>query len=482
MAEHYDLIVAGTSFAGSFFLEGYLRRFGPRRPRVLVLERGAREEHEWRVATNRFAGLTEAEVIVNRTPAKPWATHITFGGCSNTWWACTPRFLPNDFRMRSTYGVGRDWPLGYDDLEPYYELAEQRLQVAGAADAPYPRRGPCPLPPHLLSQPEQALRKAYPDQFFPLPAARWSLPLDDPPRAQCCAAGRCGICPVDAKFTVQNSMAELYRTPGVTLKLRCPVLTVETRGNLASGVTYYDEVAGREGAASGDLIVLGANAIMNPFLMLRSGIEHPVLGTGLGEQHGVFVRARLRGMKAFGGSSSLTGHGYMLYDGDHRRDRAAALLEVSNVPERFRLERGRWLEVLNMKAIFEVLPEERNRVGIAEPGGRTPGDLGKPFTSHEVIGEYTHRAVRRLREDLDRLLAPLPVEAIDILDPAPTESHITGTTPMGTDPATSVVDADLVCHAYRNLLLPGSGVFPTTPPANPTLTLCALSLRAADRL
>jgi len=56
------------------------------------------------------------------------------------------------------------------------------------------------------------------------------------------------------------------------------------------------------------------------------------------------------------------------------------------------------------------------------------------------------------------------------------------TTPMGLDPATSVVDADLRHHRVRNLLVLGASVFPTCPPANPTLTLSALSTRAARRL
>jgi choline dehydrogenase-like flavoprotein len=53
---------------------------------------------------------------------------------------------------------------------------------------------------------------------------------------------------------------------------------------------------------------------------------------------------------------------------------------------------------------------------------------------------------------------------------------------MGTDPKTSVVDQNLQCHDHRNMFILGAGVFPTTGTANPTLTIAALSLRAAQQI
>ena len=79
-----------------------------------------------------------------------------------------------------------------------------------------------------------------------------------------------------------------------------------------------------------------------------------------------------------------------------------------------------------------------------------------------------------------RVLAPLPIESLRVeRHPDPTESHVMGTVPMGADPATSVVDAKLLHHRARNLAVLGASAFPTAPPANPTRTLSALSVRAA---
>jgi choline dehydrogenase-like flavoprotein len=60
-----------------------------------------------------------------------------------------------------------------------------------------------------------------------------------------------------------------------------------------------------------------------------------------------------------------------------------------------------------------------------------------------------------------------------------TKSHIQGTTVMGDRPDDSVIDRTLKHHDIRNLFVLGSGCFPTGAPANPTLTICALSLWAA---
>ena len=83
---------------------------------------------------------------------------------------------------------------------------------------------------------------------------------------------------------------------------------------------------------------------------------------------------------------------------------------------------------------------------------------------------------------VDAIAGVLPVEDAIDKHATGTEAHIQGTTPMGDDPATSVVDRHLLHHRVRNLLVLGSSTFPTCPPANPTLTIAALSLWSARHL
>ena len=178
---------------------------------------------------------------------------LAFGGASNCWWASTPRMIPADFELHSRFGVGRDWPVRYDDLEEHYCRVEEVMSVAGPADTPFtPRSRPYVQPPHRLSEPDRLLQRAYPDLFFPLPTARASRPTAL--RPACCGNGVCGACPIDAKFTIVNELASLYRDPRVTLLLETRADAVELAGDVAQGVRFSR--AGRETVALGDLVVL----------------------------------------------------------------------------------------------------------------------------------------------------------------------------------------------------------------------------------
>lgn len=467
----FDLVVVGTGFASTFFLYRYLQLSRPD-ARVLVLERGERRDHRWHMANQTVLEQQARDSFVNRSPAKPWVVRLTFGGCSNCWWACTPRLLPEDFRLKSLFGVGTDWPISYGDLEPYYCDAEDVMAVAGPDDSPVERSRPYPQPPHRFSDPDRILKNRFPDKFFAQPTARPTQPLPSG-RPRCCANGVCSLCPIDSKFTIANGMAQVYDDPRVTLRLGADVTRVDLAGSVARGVTY--RVGRDETSAAADLVALGANAMFNPAILRRSGLTDAAIGRGLMEQVSSWVEIDLDGVDNFQGSTSITGHGYMLYGGDRRRTRAGALIESWNVPE-LRDERGRWRQRLRLKVIFEDLPRPENHVGVRSSDGR-------PETVHGGPSPYSMRGIASLEQDLVPILNALPVERYSIYrPPESTEAHILGTTAMGLDPSESVVDRDLVHHRYRNLLVLGGGAFPTTSPANPTLTICALSLRAADRL
>jgi choline dehydrogenase-like flavoprotein len=469
----FDLILVGTGFASTFFLHRYLQRASSR-SRVLVLERGERHPHSWHIRHYEELWREARASVVNRSTWKPWVFTLTFGGGSNCWWACTPRMLPEDFRLRSLYGVGRDWPIGYDDLEEYYCDAEAIMAVSGPDDdSPYPRSRPYPLPPHRFTDPDRLLKQRFPDRFFQQPTARPTQVLPSG-RFRCCASGICHACPIDSKFTILNELAHLYDDPRVTLLTGADVRALDVTGSAVRGVRYLRD--GGEQVAGGDLVGLGANAIYNPAILLRSGITDSLVGRGLVEQVSVSVDVMLNGVNNFQGSSSITGLGYMLYGGERRRDRAAAMMESWNVPV-LRSERGRWRERLLLKFIYEDLPQADNRVSVET------GDQGRPVLDFGRRSAYAERGMAALESDLPGVLAALPVERFEIdRRRGGSEAHILCTTPMGRHPADSVVDEGLVHHRIRNLLLLGSSVFPTAAPANPTLTITALSLRAADRL
>ena len=162
--KQYSAVIVGTGFASTFFLLEYLKH-ARANERILVLERGNRIDYATRLKTRKNSDIRFDDLIINRTPQKPWVQNIAFGGGS-CWTGNTPRMHPNDFRTRSLYGVGIDWPLSYSDLEPYYAMAEELMGVGGASIGPYPRSKPYAYPAHRFNAFDEIIAKiksAYPD-------------------------------------------------------------------------------------------------------------------------------------------------------------------------------------------------------------------------------------------------------------------------------------------------------------------------------
>jgi choline dehydrogenase-like flavoprotein len=297
-------------------------------------------------------------------------------------------------------------------------------------------------------------------------------------RGICCASGVCDLCPTDAKFTIQNGLAQLYEDTRVTLLLESTAESVDFAAGIATGVHYSR--AARAHWARGDLIVLAASALFNPHILLRSGIRHPVLGTRLHEQLGIDVCLDLDGIGAYDGSTVVSGNGYLFYDGPHRQQYAACMVETWNSPFAYqpaalRAERGRWNQRQYFRFIFDDLPRDDNRVSVNEMNPRLAE------TTFVGYSDYALRGAGRIPSMVDVLAQALPIERITRVSQAPSTSHIQGTTVMGMDPRSSIVDRYLVHHNIRNLLVLGAGAFPTASPILPTLTVSALSLWAADR-
>ena len=210
--------------------------------------------------------------------------------------------------------------------------------------------------------------------------------------------------------------------------------------------------------------------------MLRSGMTHHLLGKMLNEQVSCNAIIDLDGIEGFQGSTSVTGHAFNLYDGPHRKERAACLIETHNTPYKLRMERGKWSHRMHLRCIIEDLPDERNFVRV------DPSDPSKVEINYQGHSDYTQKTIDRLPEDIANILSPLPVDKIHPLEYNSSDSHIQGTTVMGNDQNKSIIDRHLIHHKYRNLVVLGSGAFPTCPPVNPTLTLSALSLWSADHI
>ncbi|MDD9970778.1 MAG: GMC family oxidoreductase [Myxococcales bacterium] len=470
--ERYDLVIAGTGFGSLFFLHGYLERFPQHR--VLLLEWGSYRDQAWQLK-HRRNGDRDAEGMYVRQPGqKPWAFTIGFGGGTNCWWAVTPRLAPNDFQLKSRYGVGEDWPITYEELEPYYLAAERVMLVSGPEELArrYPRSGPFPQPPHNLSTADKRMQAASPDHHFAIPTARLRVPVGQ--RAACCNSMVCNLCPTGAKFSGLNTFGGLVADDRVDLLTNARVRAVEKQAGHATGLLY--DHAGRQAVARAPLVAVGCNAIHTPFILMRSGLEHPVLGRYLHEKSVAQFEVLLDGIDHFDGGIPTTACNTSWVDGEHRREAGAAMVYFINHYNLYglRTEWGRWRQTLPVEAFVEDIPQASNRV--IDDGG----DL--PVVEHATRTRYNRKGMQRVAELLPELLSPLPVERIVPRPELPTGYHIQGTCRMGREPDASIVDADLRHHQVRNLLVLGTAVWPSCGTANPSLTAAALSLRAADRL
>lgn len=204
------------------------------------------------------------------------------GGGTLSYGAQAWRYMPQDFRMRSTYGAPEgssleDWPLGYDDLEPFYEKAEYEIGISGDYSAtPFkgPRRRPLPMPPlppnreYGILEPAARRLGLHP---FPLPMARNSVPYNG--RGPCMRCRWCCgfACEVDAKNGSQNTALPVALATGnCELRTESMVTQIVTddRGRPRS-VIYVDSHGNRQEQPA-DIVIVSACAIESARLLLNS--------------------------------------------------------------------------------------------------------------------------------------------------------------------------------------------------------------------
>jgi len=460
-AQDWDMVIAGSSFAAMFFLRGL-----PEGLRVLVVEKGPLLL-DAPIRASRDRGLEEFAQDNRSDHRKLWVAHSVFGGNSNCWWGQTPRFHPSDFELFERYGQAAPWPLDYGTLEPYYSEVEALMGIAGGdSDHLLPRSSPFPFPAHQVSRSDAACIAAQPEYWVPCPTAR----SNGADRGQCCANAICDRCPVDAKYTILNGFSAFDR-PDVWLLPETELWDVQFAGRQTRAVTIRD-TSGALVEIPTRAVGLGANGIFNAAILLRSGLEHAALGRFLHEQGSDTHEIDIAHEGYFGGTT-ITAHCYGAYDGPHRREAGAVLMETLNAPASIRLEPGRWTDRMHIKFIAEDIPQAENRIELARDG------------SAQVIWhghhDYVAAGLAHAAEILPRLL-PFEIEGWARGPRSLTEAHIQGTHRMGTDPNSAVTDAQSRVHGYDGLYALGAGNFPTSSPANPTLTLAALSLMAGRSL
>ena len=215
-----DVVVIGSGVAGSLVAH----RLAQARLDVLILEAGPRIDRADALKTYLAAAEKNVSAPYPPAPYAPapqwdaWNDYYintgpdmfrgmyTRGVGGSTWHltGSTLRYRPSDFAMRTTFGVGVDWPIGYRDLAAYYDQAERELGVAGDGAETWgaPRTGGYPMPPIPPSYLDGEVAKVLPALGMSLavfPQARNSVENDG--RPQCCGNASCvPLCPIGAKY------------------------------------------------------------------------------------------------------------------------------------------------------------------------------------------------------------------------------------------------------------------------------------------
>lgn len=512
MAAKFDLdddsvVVIIGSGAGGGTLANELAQRGVR---CVILEAGKHYTQD-DIENDEWAMFGKISWLDKRISAGGWHHTKTYpnlpawivkgvGGSTVHWAGLALRFLPHDFRTRSTYGhvPGAnliDWPISYDDLAPYYDLAEKKMGVAGSKSSGLPL---LPENNHYKVLAEGARRIGYKDIVRPM--AINSKPYDD--RPGCLQIGFCMQgCKIGAKWsTLYTEIPKALATGRVELRPQAMALQVQhnAKGKV-TGVLYVDK-DGKKQFQKARIVCVAGNSIESPRLLLNSASN--LFPQGLANSSGQVGRNYLNHTTA----AAVAIHQKPVY-----MYRGTALAAVVSDEAALDTKRGFYggyhLEGLSLGLPFTA--------AFMKPGG-----WGREVTS--ALEMYDHMScVWVCGEDLaaeqngitlhatekDQYGLPVPVvsktdhandaamrrhgleqfrkmsEAVGatrVIDMPPyPASHNMGTNRMSAKARDGVVNKWGQTHDIKNLFVSDGSQFASSSAANPTLTIVALAIRQA---
>jgi gluconate 2-dehydrogenase alpha chain len=464
------------------------------------------------------------------------------GGGLMVWTGSATRFMPGDFKVHTDEIASRvaeragavldgtqiiDWPIGYDDLEPYYEKFEWEMGISGLGGAnPFegPRRRDYPMPPIRDGARSQVFGKAtvglgyHP---YPTPCAVTSrayqppAPYDQriPERPACTYCGQCNGygCHVEAKLsTAYTAIPVALETGNFDLRTNCRVFRIDTdsRGKV-TGVSYFDQ-DGRVQQQEASVVVLGAQVNEHSRLLLNSGNgkgRHPGLANSSGMVgRGVMAHSAVRGtgwfddfrVNAFigpnagmrlddfnGNNFDHTGLGFIRGATIGTSGGGTPLEQLDAVPPGLPRWGERYKESLahyytrsfGLSMMVETLPHRDNFIDI-DPAKKNR--RGVP--AHRVHFSF-HENERRLQQYLEEIgVKIMTATGADHLTVSKSlrPNRWAGGVRMGADPSESVLNGYCQTHDNENLFIIGASAFPTMAGYAPTPTIGALTYRTAD--
>ncbi|AFC85411.1 GMC family oxidoreductase [Frateuria aurantia] len=522
-----DAIVVGSGLIGSVAAHNLARQGKS----VIQLEAGPRVPR-WKIVEGFRNSGNASSNGGNRNqpyPNEPWArTSFTPGYIENTgpveyipgmlrlvggttwhWGGACWRILPNDFKLKSLYGVGRDWPISYEDLEPFYSRVEIEMGVSGDDHADYSGHNGAPYPPRSVPFPVRPQELSYLSQRFAARVAEGGYPFTYQPngratdpygeRPACVGNNNCSpICPIGAQYSGDRH-ATMAERAGARLIPNAVAYKIEKGpdGKKIVAIHYYDQ-DGKSHRLTARYFVIAAHAIETPRLLLLSDVANSsdMVGRNLMD-HNAFSLSMLADEPLWSGRGPVQQGDVLRWrDGDFRRQHGAIRYEVGNfvgnVPiTRRLLEQGVMgpeldKQIRHMAARFisvssniESLPDPANRVSLH---AHNRDKFGLPQLSINYdVSAYVRAGGEVVKQDFLNFQKLLGAEVFEKnISVWENRDHPMGTVIMGENPRDSVVNHECRTHDHDNLFLATTGVMPAAQAFNPTMTGAALAMRSTD--
>lgn len=446
------------------------------------------------------------------------------GGLALHWGGVTPRWSPEDFKTRSLFGIGTDWPIAYEDLDPFYQEAEVLMGIAGEQGPPAidPRSKPFPMAPYPLTYNLEQLQTWARNAGVDM----WSQPVAKNTRvyggrSECCRNDTCTpICPIGAKYSPDFTWNTLRAANRVTLYPRTLVrkLVVDER---TRRITSAEAVQAKHpGKMPGvpvefrakTFVVAAGYAWSSHLLLLSAGRHAP---DGVANSSGLvgkylaghraqtaYIALPLRLYPGMNGQHSLLSKQFMRapvtdrylrndlrvwessYDREPRlRDDTGKLLLGDEIMRDWRSRTS--TGVTRVRAYYEVAPDRSSELTLDATRRNAYGDPlprlvfrdAPEAASLRGYSESTLQALfARMARAGDGTVLPTRSGGGDWQD------HPAGGCRMGDDPGNSVVDSWGRAHDHENLFVVGAPTCVSASCANGTLTFCAVALRAATEV
>jgi choline dehydrogenase-like flavoprotein len=465
----------------------FLRRAGLE---VLLLEAGS--ERSARGLTLRVAGLTVAKhrgPLLQRTgvsktgdPDALLFEQLSPGGLSNHWSCAVPRFSREDFADAERAGLEQTWPIGYDDLAPWYERVEPLLHIAGSRveDPQLPagnvRHG------WELGADWQSLKEDAHRQGRAVVAMPYAYGADTS---------------LSMSGTAFNSFVRLIRPElrkgGLSVRFGARVQRLEWNPSKrrVGSVVFRDAQSGRDESVACRAVVLAGGAINSPQVLLQS--KSPDFPAGLGNTHGVlgrYLHDHPIGKLVVDVGSLITVHpptyitrtsverSVPLYAAAGMQWSGAAIVARS-------LLRGhpRRLSWAGFSVFGTMAPSRYNWVDL-DPSQRSAD--GTPGICLNIrLPPESRTALDQARDHIVSLLARAgfsPQVRVWNVESAGSANHYGGTCRMHASPEFGMLDGWSRMHVASNVVVADSSAFTTGPEKNPVLTSMTLAARASDRL